>query len=1125
MQKVVQLLRLMRFIKRIPPRLGCMLFILTSFISLTANGQDFQNGKVNLELKSVSLKEAFAEIQKQSGARFIYDQDIKKYDALKITESVKGITVKKAIELVLKGTNLQYVPEGSHVMISEKPAPKPASPTPNAAAGQGQGTGGLKGRVVELETSQPLPGATIRIIELNKATTADNGGYYHFTNLRAGKYTLQISFVSYTTESQPIEVKSGKEETYDVKMQGNNQLGEVVVRATGKTRAPVAHATEKQVLEEVKQAQSVMSGISSQQIAKTADRNAAEAIQRISGITVADDKFVVVRGLNQRYNLTYLNDNVAPSTEVNSRAFALDLIPSRIIDKILVYKSIQPENQADATGGVVKIYTKDAKTVRHFDIELQTGIRPNSTFNCNFLTYQGGKFDFLGFDDGTRKLPSAVPGYGSLNKADLSPSQYTKVFSPILNYGRKTALPNVQLTANYYNSFRLFGKSLSILSSLSYKNDQTKNLIYRQQGIGFYIGGATDKNGTDDRNVSLAQLNLLQNFTLKLRDSSTLSFKNFVLQQGQSNTIIRESVSAIQPDLVFKRDKDIILSYNQRFLYAGNLGGSHYYQQGAAHFKWNLGYTYSNQSSPDQRVIRLTAPKSSSAVGDTAMLWRARGLLGGPSDANPAALKQGIISRIWTRNNEGVYNFSADYDYRLRSWLLIKLGTFQQYKIRQLYRRIYVIHEGDVTDFTPDTYEVGANWYINPTLVRFREQQLNEVWSKKYFRDDFSGLRVNDNTSASDSYNGTEQNNSGYIAFNLKPLKDHLEIYAGLRYEYNRQKIGAAIPKQQPFFINAPILVDNPTKSWLPSVNITYRPVPSWVVRAAYGKSVNRTEFREVSPFQEYDYENNNLLSGNPNLKSAKVDNYDARVEYYPQNNKKGETISVGVFYKKLLNPIERINTSNRVESLIPEISYQNAASATIKGLEIEVRKSLDFIPLKFFRDLSVVGNLSLIRSETINDTSSTSLTLETTAKRPLQGQAPYIVNAGLYYDNPGSGTRVSVIYNVSGTSIYAAGRGYAYNSFISSAQYRGSILELPRHMLDISFTQRLVKSLQVKIGIQNMLNQSIRFAEDYNFTNKYEPVHDVVAAKPGDPTKEGDNISSSFKPGRYFITTLSYSF
>ncbi|EHQ25470.1 TonB-dependent receptor [Mucilaginibacter paludis] len=1091
-------------------------FLLTIFITQPAFAQ-VQDKKITLPNAPVTGLKIVTAIKTQTGLRFNYAEALDTKLAVTVKTEGSQITVKTALELIKTTCGLDYEIDNEYVTLSQ-PAPK----SPNASAGGGPGT--LKGRIVEFETSQPLPGASVYIVELQKGMVSNNEGYYRFNNTPEGKYTLKVTYISYKTETIQVEVKTGKEENYDVKMQGSNSLQEVVVNSIRKSRAPVAHSTERQILTEIKYAQSVVSGISSEQISKTVDRNAAEVVRRISGITTVDDKFIVVRGLNQRYNLTYLNDNVAPSTEVNSRAFALDLIPSRIIDKILIYKSPQPENQGDATGGVVKIYTKDAKKVKHFDIEWQTGIRTNTSFNSNFLTYQGGKTDFWGFDDGTRKLPASVPGYNSLALASLTPSQYAKTFSPILNYGKKTALPNLQLTANYYNSFKVFGKSLSTLSSLSYKNEaQITDLTRSQLYQGRYASG--DKNSNESRNIALIQLNLLQNFTLSLRDSSSISFKNFILQQGQTNTIDRVSSSAAQGSLTQSKDKDIILSYNQRLLYAGNLGGSHFYEKGKQHLQWNLGYTYSKQESPDQRVVRLTGNTSVSSVGDSSLSWRARGLSFGDDNGNPVALKLGIISRTWTRSSEGVYNASIDYTNQLKPWLSLKLGAYQQWKMRQLYRRVYTVHEGDVTTDKWYTYVPGTDHYVNPTLVRFHEQDLGNVWSPAYLRDDYSGLRVNDNTSGSDSYIGTEQNNSGYAALSIKPFGNMLDIYGGVRYEYNRQKIGAAIPKENNLQINVPILVDNPTRSWLPSLNISLRPDEKWVVRAAYGKTVNRTEFREVSPFEEQDYENNTILNGNPKLKSAKVENYDTRIEFYPKNNK-GESFSVGAFYKKIQNPIERINTSDRTTpEIIPTISYQNAASGTIKGFEFEFRKSLDFIPLNAFRNFSIIANAALIKSETVNDTlvSASLAVADTGGRRPLQGQSPYVINAGLYYENAGLGTKVSLIYNVSGPNIYAASRGYAYSNLLDGPRYRGSLIELPRHLIDISVTQRLLKSLQLKIGVQNLLDQSVKMAEDINFTNKYEPLKHI-AGQPPAKSIEGDNITSSYKPGRYFTFTFSYS-
>lgn len=1101
--------------------LASLTLLLTGLGTLPANAQIEQELEktIDLDLNGATLRESLTAIENRSRILFNVQSALLSKFPVKINLSAKGITVRAAISKILENTNLRYrLLEGS-VVIDEKQVLQ--SPKPPA----GQGTGTVKGRVVEFETSQPLPGATVKIAALNKGIVTDEHGYYRLEGIPAGSHQLEISFVSYAAETVTIQVRAEHESICDVKLQGSsNALDEVVVTAIGTERAPVAHTSERQLVSEIKNFNVVVSGISSEQISKSADRNAAQVVQRVSGVSIVDDKFVVVRGLNPRYNLTYLNDNVAPSTEVNNRNFALDLLPSRIIDKILVYKSPSPENQADATGGVVKIYTKDAKAVKHFDVEFQLGVRQGTSFNKDFLSYNGGKLDFLGFDDGTRALPSVLPEYGSLLLADLKPSEYAQAFNATLNYGKKTALPNMQITANYYNAFRLFGKTISSLTSFSYKNENQKNQLHRQEGSPGRSVGSTDRTGTDDRNTNTAQLNLLQNFTFSLNEHHKLFFKNFLLQQGLDATVVRISHPTWQDSQSADLNKDITLSYSQRFLYAGNLGGAHHFKDDKHLLQWNGGYTYSRQETPDQRVIRLRGVMPEYAMGDADLQWWARGYNPTSSeDLNTVPLSLGIVSRLWSRNDEGVYNGTLDYTYKPVAWAVVKIGTFQQWKKRTLSRRIYTLHEGNVDPvrFALDAIDQGH--YVDANLTRFRESSLPDVWSSNYLNDDYTGLYVRDRTTGSDMYVGTEQNNSGYLALTLTP-HPWIEVHGGVRYEYNRQKIGAAIPSEGSVSapISQPILTDHAAGLWLPSVNLSVKPTGKWVFRAAYGKTVNRTEFREVSPFRELDFENNTQLSGNPDLVSAKVKNYDLRLEFYPDVDK-GDAINVGVFYKEITNPIERVNNSNRVVSMFPSISYSNATSATLRGLEVELRKTLDFIPVGLFRNLSVIANGSIIDSQVkYENLGQTSLMI---GKRPLQGQAPYLLNAGLYYDNAGWGTRIAGIYNYVAESIYAVGLGERSNPLIVGSENRGSLIELPRHLLDFSATQRIGKGLQLKFTVQNLLDQKIKMAEDFNRTNTYEPLVELPVA-PGElPKNEGDNIASSYRPGRYFNLSLSYSF
>lgn len=1102
--------------------------------------------KLTIHINSGRLDSAIKQLKEASPVNIAYDASSLDLHQWTVREhDFNQAPLSGILEYLFQKTDVGFKEVSGGIILFSQAFLKTAAPEPSGP--DGQGSTSLKGRIVDFETSQPLAGASVQLSGIKRTAVSDEKGYYTLSHVPAGSYEITVTYIGYAPYRETVKVGE-RGATLDARMQaGIGSLGAVVVSSTRKVRT-VTHTTDMQLAELIKNSSTVVSGISSEQIGKTADRNAAQAITRIGGVTVKDEKFVIVRGLNERYNLTYLNDNVAPSTEVYSRAFALDLIPSRIIDKILVFKSPLPENQGDATGGIVKIYTKDARNVKHLDVELQIGDRPGSTLNHHFLTYQGGKYDLLGFDDGTRKLPASVPKYGDLRLATISQKGYVRSFSPILTYGQKTALPNLQFTSNYYNSFKIGRRTLSMLSSLSYKAEYQQSSVYRQDGPSvndsIQMDGFNDKVYHDSRNVQTAQINLLQNFTYRLRDSSTLQFKNFLLQQGQQSTTVSlshlNSLQKTHPghlDTAYEGNwnKNIVLSWSQRFLYAGNFGGTHYFARGSHALQWNAGFTYNRLLVPDERVIRLSLSDFYSIPGPRELEWLSLSRNGGYDPQ----LVWGRISRTWIQNTEGVYNASADYTFKPKPWVAFKAGTYQQWKQRKLYRRVYIVSDGDLQGGAGDFNTVAGGYgdYMDLGVINFTEQDLGKVWSSKYLRDDHSGLKVYDKTAGSDAYIATEQNNSGYLSFSFTPAHRVIEVYGGMRVEYDQTQVGGAAPPQGNeglTGINRPIFIDYHKLDWLPSVNVNYRPFQSVVLRLAYGKTLNRPQFHEVSPYTDHDYSSFTYNYGNPGLRPAEVQNYDARIEFYPRNNRYGETISFGAFYKHLDNPIERIIWSFRYIATDPAplanayITYQNSQHATIKGLEMELHKKLDFVPVTFFKDLSFIGNVSFIKSEVRNNTHTSQNYFADSINRPLQGQVPYIINAGLYYDNAGSGTRISAVYNRTGLNIYAAAGPFKQrgNSVPGTPEYGGSLLELPRDVVDVALTQRIIKSLQCKFSVQNLLNKPIRMAQDYNFTNKYEPeTPPTKSANSGDPVFHGDHIASIYNPGRYFLLAITYVF
>ncbi|MBC9915001.1 TonB-dependent receptor [Chitinophaga varians] len=1124
--------------------------------------------KYDISFSENTLEECIDVLQKQTGMRIFYEASEVDKVKRRYTRSFRQATLKTIAGYLLDNTSLAYNIVDNKKMVIGRKLPAVDTHTQHETDASGEAYI-IKGRVVDFETAAPLAGASVKLDGASRSTVSDNKGYYAISGVKAGEYTLQVTYIGYSSFMEPVRLSNSL--TYDVRMQaGGGALGEIVVSAAGRKVHNVAHTTDRKVLESIKSAQSVVSGISSQQISMSADRNVAEVVKKISGVTVKDDKFVIIRGMNERYNLTYLNGNIAPSTELYSRAFSLDLLPSRIIDRIMVYKSPAPDLMGDMTGGAVKIFTKDAKAVKHFDVELQMGYRPGTTFNGKFMTYHGSGTDFLGFDNGVRKLPATVPGYGDFTRAGISQKEYAQSFSPYLQYGYKTALPMLQLTANYYNTFKIGGKSLGMLSSLSYKTESQQLDIDRAASFWGSDGNGrrTHETTRESQSMETVQLNLLQNFTYKLRDSSRLFFKNYLLQQGQATTVVRTIknnqyvVGDATTDLTHLTgvnwkeqtygynvyERNIILGYTQRFLYAANFGGEHYFTKGKQLLEWNLGYTFSRQLIPDQRVVRFNQNRQDGGgargFGQTEDLgWVASyRYIKGPDDIENRNnnLERGMISRTWSRNNENVYNGAVDYTHKIMPWMTVKAGTYQQWKSRVLFRRAYTLNEGDLNSAGyPENANatIGSNGqYMDFNKVFFTEQDLGKVWSTDYLKDDGSALKVFDRTSGSDAYTATEQLNAGYVALSLLPLNGKLDIYGGVRVEYDRQQVAGAIPGSNQGSINYPVLVDNKTTDYLPSVNISYRPVQQLVVRAAYGKTVNRPEFRELSPYKELDQLNNQTVQGNHLLKPANATNYDARIEWYPRNNDKAETFSVGVFHKELTSPIERMITRNLYFGGPASISFGNADKAVVQGIEIDLRKNLGFIPAPFFRNLSFIGNLSLIKSE-VNKSLDTSVlrnpdpAMNPHYSRQLQGQAPYALNLGLYYDNAGTGTKLALSWNKIGPRIYAAANGAPF-----SVKYQGtvpvvvqgnqgSLIELEREALDLALTQRIIKSLQVKFSAQNILNQPVRMAEDENFTYKYEKARIKRTGDAYQSDTDGDMISSEYKPGSHFILSVTYSF
>ncbi|MBS0031405.1 TonB-dependent receptor domain-containing protein [Chitinophaga sp. 22321] len=1109
----------------------CLLSLLT--VGYVHAQSPAMNEPITLTLRNTNLAAVMAEIDLQSNFSFSYDRSSLSAVKLPLVQW-KSVSLKNVLTELTQTYGILYQVSANTIAVKTGPATR-----------KDAGNGALRGRVVDFETATPLPGATVQLEGTSIGTITDSKGFYQLPNVPVNTYTLLVTFVGYQRSVvNRVQVEKDKSASYDIKMQTGGALKEVVVGSGPRKVRAVTHSTERQLLQEIKNATGVVSGISSELISKTADRNAAEIVKRISGITVVDDRFIVVRGMNERYNLTYLNGNVAPSTELYTKAFAYDLLPSSVIDKILVHKSPVADLVGDYAGAAIRVYTKNAMPVKHFDIGVQVAYREGSSLKT-IDSYNGGKLDFLGMDDGTRKLPSFSPGVFQSNHrvTNLPPSEWLKGFSPTLATGTRHSNPDMQLFGNYYNSWRLGKARLYDLTSVTYTRETAAGNVYRQTGntdawqlsdIDGQYSGSNNRITRGTQTTETGKINVLENLTLKLNERHQLSWLNFFVNDGKRFTSSTEGVPNSLPvyfdNSTGRFRKDAVLSFQQRLLYSGNISGTHSLAANGLHqLTWNIGYTHDLQNVPDQRLVHFlgTTPKNIDSS-----IWVPAG-----SNGDVNSTKSGMLTRIYIKNLEQVYNGSLDYTFQVHPAFYIKAGGYQLFKTRQVGRRTFRINRAGLE---PDELEArqNSNNYLkwgngydvnNINLLYYRPEDVSKLWSNTYFPNDNTGLAVYDITSPVDAYTASEQYNSFYVMGDWKTAAEKLTLNAGLRGEYDRQRLSGAkegpTGKQTIDFV----YVDHKKTVLLPSLNIGYRPDSNVVIRTSYGRTVNRPDFREITPYNDFDYQRNERIKGNPRVVTAVIDNYDLRAELYPRNA--NEVINIGVFYKHLAHPIERTReeTTNNEYSdgwSYTNISYDNSVYAEIYGVEAEIKKSLAFIPGNIFRHLSVVLNGSYIQSHTERRKENNDYASDTAHKPggPLQGQAPYIANAGLFYENVATGTKMGLVYNISGPSIYAKSIRTLADSSRNDSYYRPDLLQLPMHLLDFSITQRLIKSLQLKLSIQNILDQQYRIAEDMNFNQRYNK-EEAVERPDGRRFYKGDNIYMKYKPGRYILLQFTYAF
>ena len=941
----------------------------------------------------------------------------------------------------------------------------------------------LKGVVIDKNSKETLIGAVVSVEGTNVKAVTDIDGNFTLNGLKNGKYTLYIKYVGYKTQKiDGVQVKgtmrndgtlvisskddssknsekkdASKNETLTIALlPDEQQLKEVTVTAVERRN------TDAAMIQVAKNSPVIVSNVSAQEIARTQDTNAGEVIRRVPGVSLIDDKFVMVRGLSQRYNNVWVNGGAVPSSEADSRAFSFDIIPSSQIDNLTIVKSPSAEYPADYSGGFIIVNTKEIPAENNFTLSVGGNWNTASAFK-DFSYSKGSGTDFLGFDNGLRSLNGGI-------NASLKP-QLDANGNPVGDYAtsllgnhlnndwnvkNKKPWGDLKLAASLNHRWMLGGRTLGMLAALNYTNEYRTYTNMENNLYGIY-DAVNDKpnylrHSVDDQYNNNVRLGAMLNFTFLSKDGNhKYQLKNIFNQLATSRYTWRDGVSA-QSNL----ERSAEYYYRSRTTYNGQLTGKHTFTSDA--LDWSIGYAYANRHLPDRR----------------------RYLIDDALESGVYALSTGNdISREWTQLDEHILSLGINDKHHFKFGNFepdLQVGAYGEYRSRQYQTRNFIYNWNVSDNNMPSDFRHSDL----PTLL---SNEANMGYDKLYLLEE-KQMRNN--------YRGHNTLGAGYLAMSLPFGK--LGIHAGVRFEHNDMELISNTRDYEKSETSRHYKTDD----IFPSLNTTYKISDQHQVRLSYGRSINRPEFREVSSSVYYDFDLASNVQGNTELKNCYVDNLDLRYEWYPS---RGELISLAVFYKHFDSPIEWTYTVAGGTDLI--YSYKNAKSANNYGVELDIRKNLAFLGLK---DFSWSFNGALIKSKVQFEKGSKE------ENRPMQGQSPYLINTGIFYKSEPLKMDIALLYNRIGKRIIGVGRSEGTTGDDSNARVPHSY-EMPRNTIDLSLAKKFGTHLELKLNVRDLLAEKIY----------YKQFADVTYSDGSKKTVE--EISRCYKPGRNIGLQAVYKF
>jgi len=957
--------------------------------------------------------------------------------------------------------------------------------------GWGQGLGGIRGQVVDSDFGQPIAKAQVTIMGSPFGAVTDDQGNFTISGIPPGVYTVQTRAASYIPKTVPdISVAAGSfNEMRFEAVAEIEEMEELVVPGE------IEKASETGLLAERQNASAVMDMIGQDFISRLGASNAGDAMKRMVGTSVADGKYVAVRGMPDRYVNTLLNGGRLPSTDPDRRAINVDLFPASILESINTYKTFTPDQPADFTGGSVDIRTKTFPDKPSFGTGVTVEYNSQTTFNPNFLTYNGGGTGLFGGKGDERRISDSV--IQTTQKYPNLPSTYTipagLPAASALNNAMRQMTPVIGLTnktAPVNTTFNLQGgdfvdigqdEKVGIVGAFNYRNKYSYVADGQRNNSQFLADPVTGKPTVFEQDFYTQESGtqtVLWGGLVGLSgqwDKDHKASANFMYSRGADDiaskrTLVTDSLAVPQQD---------IIDYAERSLtYLQFVGEDRFEEARNLKLNWNGGLGQATMLEPDARQFQYQYNATTDEYSQLDQF-----------DANPETANNLTLQRFQRELTEN--NFYAIADITVPMFEekekddAFKTGFYQDYNVRDYDQSSFVNPYGlaspqtDYTTYTPTDGSTWADVFLAPGQAGLvPTTNLNPLSYTLY------NLNGEPATSSGTQYHATQSVTASYIMADFKPFPQ-LKLTGGTRFENTDIKVSTQEPGSLPArFFPASFRANGVAKiqqlDLLPAAAATFQLTEGVNFRFAWSQTLARPSFKELGPVVTKNFTDDTFFLGNPDLQLSKANNYDFRTEWFPRA---GEVVAVSLFYKKIIAPMEQTAFYDQVDQQ-QYLRYTNAPSnGIVYGIELETRKRLDQIapPLKNF---SLYFNYSQIISSVPLDSEVSQILAnnnQPTGSRPLQGQPEYIINAGLNYDNDEYRFYAGIFFNVTGPFLFAVGEPFGAGT--QDATYFPDVYEQPAPSLDFNLTQGITENWKLTFRGKNLLNPFFNRTQTYNGT------------------------------------------